>query len=495
MPDNAPLAAPTGRLAWTGKFRRRSMMLIVAAASVGSLGVLLASQLPLAGDSSSSGGAEQSAKSTASQSLAVEVVRPAQGGLPRKIVQTGSVEAFETAELYARISGYLKTIKVDIGDRVTEGQVLAEIDAPELVKDVERYAALVQQAHSRALQAQARVKTAQAERLASEGAVQQADAEIDRQIAERSFREKELERFRELVRQDSIEMKLFDEKQHLFEAAKAGEEYARAAAAIARAELQTIDSRIEQAKADLAVAEADARVASAELARAQVMADYVNIVAPFAGVITQRNCDRGAYVHSATAKGSGKPLLTLARTDQMRVVVRVADPNVPFVRPGQSAMVSIDALGGETFLGTISRVSHHQDSRTRTMRAEIDLPNPSGALTSGMYGAVTISSPPAADAVVVPRDCLVGRSHNGRGKVYVMIDGRVQLRTVGLGFKDTERVEVLWDLSATDLVLADGSDRAGLKDGAPANITAIHETPVRPVLATDEPDSTLHASR
>lgn len=498
--SETPSIGSAWRFAWTDKLRRRAKILLVGVASVGSLGALLASQFHSAGLSpaaSQPGNGNLDSrrlKEGAEPSLPVDVIRPAQGGLPRNIIQTGSLEAFETAELYARVSGYLKTIKVDIGTEVSEGQVLAEIDAPELAKDVERQQALVQQAESRVLQAQARVKTAQVERQAAEGTVQQADADVLREVAERSFREKELVRFRELVSQKAIEIKILDEKQSRWEAAKAGEEYARASALIARAELLTIDSRIEQAKADLAVAEADVRVASADLARAQVMADYVQIVAPFSGRVIERNCDRGAYVHSATAKGAGKALLTIAKTDHMRVVIRVADPDVPTVRAGQVATISIDALGGETFLGTVSRVSHHQDPRTRTMRAEIDLPNLNGQLTSGMYGAVTISAPPAADSVIVPKNCLVGRSQNGRGKLYVLVDGRIQLRTVGLGHNDGERVEVLWDLSAKDLVLADGSDsRAGLRDGAAAEVVAIRETPS--LLAIDEAGSTLHVSR
>ncbi len=179
-----PLAENTHPRSLTGKLKRRAIMLAVAVASVGSLGVLLASQF---GDEPSL--ARPGEKIPLSQkntpgSLPVEVVRPAKGGLPRTIVQTGSLEAYETAELYSRISGYLDAIHVDIGDRVKEGQVLAEIDAPELIKDVQRQKALLQQAQSRTLQAKARIKAVEAERLAAEGAVRQAEADVHRQQAE-----------------------------------------------------------------------------------------------------------------------------------------------------------------------------------------------------------------------------------------------------------------------------------------------------------------------
>ncbi len=467
---------PLPQIVLPGRFRRRAKIMIVGAAVLGSLSVLWTSQ-----SSSLFPGKTERIEPTRTDpkesALPVEVVRPAKGGLPRKIVQTGSIEAFETTELYAHVTGYLKSILVDIGDEVTEGQVLAEIEAPELAKDVAWKRALYEQAQSRVLQAQAQVKSAQVGRLAAEGMVEQAEAQIQKQMAECRLYEKELARIRELVAQKAIESKLLDEKQFRFESAKAGEEHARASAEIAQAEIQALDSRIEEAQADLVVAQADVRVAQADLDRAQVMADYTKIVAPFSGRIIERNWDRGAYVQSAS-KSTGKPLLTLARTDRMRVVIRIADPDVPIVQAGQPASISIDALGGETFLAQISRISHHQDSRTRTMRAEIDLPNFNGRLTSGMYAAATISAPASPDSVIVPRDCLVGRTNNGRGQLNVLVDGRVQRRTVGLGASDDKRAEILWNLNATEFVLLDGSDeRPGLCDGAAANAVAVHDMP------------------
>jgi RND family efflux transporter MFP subunit len=471
-------------------------MLIVGAVALGSLSALWASQFGAEGPSSmslSKSGLRESALDSREESaLPVEVVRPTKGGLARKIVQTGSVEAFETAELYVHVAGYLKSIAVDIGDQVSEGQVLAEIDAPELARDVAWKQALCEQAQSRVLQAQARVKTARVERLAADGLIEQADAEVLRKSSERGLCEKELARIRELVAQKAIESKLVDEKQHAFESAKAGEDHARASARIAQAEIQTLDSRIEQSQADLVVAEADLRVAQADLARAQAVAEYAIVTAPFSGTVIERNWDRGAYVHSA--KGGEKPLLTLARTERMRVVIRIAAPDVPVVRVGQTAIVAIDALGGETFLGNISRISCHQDSKSRTMRAEIDLPNLNGRLTSGMYATATVSAPPSPDCVLVPRECLAGRAQNGRGQVYVLIDGRAQLRNVGLGASDDNWVEILWNLSPNELILAHGSELpAGLRDGFAVNAVAIRKDP-RPLL-TGDPHSTLQANR
>lgn len=463
--------------------------------SLGSLGVVIAKHTPHSSPPSSVTDAKSETPTSSNALRPVEVVKPLQGGLTRTIVQTGTLEALETADLVPRVAGYLQNIQVDIGDYVTEGQVLAEIQAPELNKDVERQKAVLQQARNRELQAQARVHAVQANRAAAKGAVRQAAADVQRKLAECSFRQKELERYRGLVSKEAIEPKLFEEKQHLWEAAKASEEYARASLAIAEAELLAIDAQIEQAKADLLVARGESRVASADLDRAELMAGYLKIVAPFSGTITERNGDCGTFVHAAS-NGKGGPIFQIARTDHMRIVINVADPNVPFIRTGVPATVAINSLGGETYRSTVSRISHRQDPRTRTMRAEIDLPNLNGKLTSGMYGSVTLSTQPPHDAVIVPKACLIGRTNNGRGQVMVVVEGRCQLRTVGLGHRKGDQVEVLWNLASHELVVLpkDGIKDLETANGAAIEVVAVHQ--MSPMASENSgPKVTRQASR
>lgn len=130
------------------------------------------------------------------------------------------------------------------------------------------------------------------------------------------------------------------------------------------------------------------------------------------------------------------------------------------------------------------------------MRAEIDLPNRNGKLTSGMYGAVTLSTPPPTDAVIVPKDCLIGRSTNGRGQVMVVMDGRCQLRTVGLGHYDGEQVEILWNLASHELVVLSKSGAGDLEaeEGAMIDIVATHQ--MSPTVSYDfDRKPVLQASR
>ena len=395
------------------------------------------------------------------QPLQLEVVRPRAGGLPRITVQTGSVEPFACADLYAGVSGYLKELAVDIGSQVEQGQLLAEIDAPERHQEVESAAAKLEQARVHVLHAKSRVQSAQAQHRAAAAALTRAGAEIRRAIAQRSLSEKELARIEQLAGSGAVQTKLVDEARQRLDAARAEEDHARAAAAVTEAELQADIARVAQAEAEVAVAEADVRVASAALDQARVMLDYTRIRAPHAGVITRRNYDPGDYIRSA-ASGGSEPLFTLARVDRMRVVVQVPDADVPFVRPGHPAEVQIDTLGGEVFTGNVSRIAFAQDRRTRTMRAEIDLPNPDGRLQAGMYGGVTIRVPASPVPMTLPASCLAAGCLNGKSSVFIVRDGRLQRLTVRTGRNDGRRVELLSGLTPQDQVVLD--PRHSLRD-------------------------------
>lgn len=388
----------------------------------------------------------------APESQRYEVVRPEPGGLPRELRLTGTIESFESADLFARVPGYLKRCHVEIGDAVRQGDTLAELDAPELLKDVERHRALLQQAESRVVQSEAKLATARAERVAKSAQTKQVAAQVAAATAQLQLREKILTRIRNLADQNAVEQKLVDEEIHRWETAKSDEQHAQAAAAVAEAELAALDTRIQQAQADLKAAEADVIVARVELARAEVLKGFTEIKAPFDGVITERSFDRGAFIRPATG-GAKQSLFRIARTDHMRVVVRIPNPDVPFVQPGQPVLVSIDGLTSQTLEAQVCRIAQHQDRRTRTMRAEIDLPNVDGSLVAGMYGAVTLTIPGASDAVTIPESSLVDRTRSNQASVMVVKNEHQERRRITIGHSVNGQVEVLSNLSPEDLVL------------------------------------------
>ena len=173
----------------------------------------------------------------------------------------------------------------------------------------------------------------------------------------------------------------------------------------AKAKLLAAQAAVEQAKADAAEARASLGVAEAHLDKAKVNLEYARIVAPFDGVVTHRTFHPGALIRSAT-EGGRQPLLTVKRTDLMRVVVLVPDRDVVLTTSGDPAVVTVDALGGRSFQGTLARIARAEDAE-RLMRVEIDLPNPENLLCDGMYGKATITLERDAKSLAVPPACVV----------------------------------------------------------------------------------------
>lgn len=395
----------------------------------------------------------------------VKTVHPRRGGFARTTTQPGVVHYFEQADLFAKASGYLRAQVVDIGDTVKRGEVLAEVYDPERRQRVEQAAAAVAQAEAEVRQAQAVVKVAQADVTATTAIVSERKAEVARYVALRKYRQKQYVRYVELAVSRAVDERAADEKQEDFESARAGEEVAVAAVRTAEGQLAKSVAALEKARADLDVARSHQRVAEASEAYARVLAEYVDLTSPYDGIITRRTYHRGAFVRSA-ADGDGPPVLSVARTDLMRVVVYVPDREVPFVDRGDEVVVRFDALPGEVFKGKVSRYSNLEYSANRTMRVEIDLPNPTGRLRQGMYGPVTILlDPPPQDVLTIPSQALDSKSAGGDGEVFVVRDAKAHRVKVRVGKDDGMRVEVLTGLKPDETIVLSYS--GSLDDGDP----------------------------
>jgi multidrug efflux pump subunit AcrA (membrane-fusion protein) len=210
-------------------------------------------------------------------------------------------------------------------------------------------------------------------------------------------------------------------------------------------------------------------LADAKVAKAQVMVDFATIRSPYDGYITQRSMLPGDFVRAGTEGGANVPLLTVERTDKMRVVVQIPDRDVPYCDPGAPATVEIDALGGQKIAAKVSRIARSEDLNTKLMRVEIDVPNQQGLIRQGMYGWVTILLDKAPDQLSIPSACLVGKAQEGKGSVYIVRDGRAQLVPVRLGIDYGKLVAIQNGLSANDQVIA--VVPPGLQDGTPVQVS------------------------
>jgi RND family efflux transporter MFP subunit len=391
-----------------------------------------------------------------SQAVRVDVVHPKTGGMQRNFTQLASIQPFEYSALFAKVSGYLSVLNVDIGDKVKSGQELAIIDVPELHKAVEQAKAKLDEMRAQKKQAEARLISARAAVEASTSLLAQSKSELERTNAASTYRRKVLARITDLAKRRSVEMQLVDEEEDHYQVALADQRAAEAGVMLAQARLDESTAKVELAKADLEDAEANIRVAEADLGKDEVLANYTRITAPYDGVITERGFHRGDFIRSA-ADSTGIPLLTVARNDTLRVIVQIPENEVPYLNEGDPAAVWVDALGrGRMFHAPVARIAYAEDQRDRTMRAEIDLKNTDNSLVGGMYGHAIIQLAPATENLTIPSSCLVSQEGDSSATVYVILDGKAHRRQIRVGRDNGLELEVLSGLSPKDLVISRG---------------------------------------
>jgi RND family efflux transporter MFP subunit len=401
----------------------------------------------------------------------VKIIHPAKGLMKRLSTQPGSVQAYESVRLFAKVPGFLKWQHVltdkgelrplDIGDRVKKGQKLAVVDVPELEAQMRRNKAAVKQAESRVDQMKARVTSAEADLEAAKAAVTSAEASHRSAQAWVRYQTLEHGRYVYLIKKDAIERRLLDESKEHLEAYIESEIKAKEAIAANEAKVVACRARIKETEADVKVAQAEVEVAEAEYERVRVQVAFATVVAPFDGVITHRRFVLNDYIRSANEAGN-EPMLTVDRTDMFRVIVQIPDRDVPATHKGEAAFVYIDALPRAKLPGTVSRVSDVEDPLTRLMHVEIDLPNPTGKIRKGMYGQVTIVLDPQKDLYSIPASCVQRRSEDGTGTIFVVRDGHAHRLSVRLGVSDGVRVPVLDRLTHEHEVIL---QPAGISEG------------------------------
>lgn len=399
----------------------------------------------------------------------VSAGNPVQKTLTLDTFQPGWIEAYEQAPLFAKVAGYVDQLGADIGDRVVKGQTLLKLRVPELGDEQKQKQALVAQAEADLTQAdaaivaaQAAVRTAEAELAGTEAGILKATGEHDRW-------RKESDRISDLVASGVMNQKLADETLNQLRAAEG-------AVAAAKAAVRSADAGVEQARANARKAEADkvatgarVAVAQADLARATTMLAYTEIIAPFDGVVTARNVDVGHFVGGGT---SGAPLLVIAHSDVVRVFADIPETEASLVNFGDAqadkATVTVQALDGRSFSGAVTRTSWSLDPANRSLRVEIDLENPDGALRPGMYAAVQVRLAEIPDALALPVSAIIREGRTAF--VCVVHDNTAIRKPVELGLRSGDEVEIKSGLTPADVVVLKGA--ASLQPGQTVELIA-----------------------
>lgn len=215
-------------------------------------------------------------------------------------------------------------------------------------------------------------------------------------------------------------------------------------------------------------ARSKADVAKANLERTDTLLAFAKITAPFSGVITKRMVDPGAFIPAATSGSAAQnaALFTLMDFSKVRVQVAVPESEVPFIQNGLAVKITVEELPGRSFEGTITRYAQALDDATKTMLAEIELPNPKTDLRPGMYATIRIIVERKPDTLVIPTDALV--IEKTRNSVFTVADNKAKRLTVKTGFNDAGQVEILEGVNLNQPVILVG--KQVLTDGQPVTV-------------------------
>ncbi len=316
---------------------------------------------------------EGKAGPSAQRVRSVEIVHPQRQTIRRRVGEPGELEAFETTALHAKIAGYVKNWNVNIGAAVKKGQVLAELSVPELEAELKQKEAAVQQAIAKHKQAGAAVRVAEANVAGAEAKLVEVRAGTRRVEADLARWKAEFHRVEELHAARAQTGSLLDETRSKLRAAEAACE--ERTAQIKTADVALIQNRaaLDSAQSDVVAAAAAIDFARADAGTVLARLAYTRIEAPFDGIVTQRNVNTG----DLTQPGADKPpLFVVARSDIMTIRVNVPEAFAAQVNPGDRATVRLQELNGKTVEGKVTRVSWAIDPKVRTLRVEIDIPNP-----------------------------------------------------------------------------------------------------------------------
>lgn len=344
----------------------------------------------------------------------VSIIHAQHGEPTSELDLPGNIEPLYSAALYARVDGYLERRNVDIGARVKSGQLLAVISSPEVDQQL--------------LQARATLAQSEASLQQTRAALEQAkaNAELSRLTKERDL---------PLGAQHAISQQIVDSAVQAYDARVAD---------------------VSAAAANITAAEANVTANRANVSRLQQMQQFERIVAPFDGVITERNVERGDLVNAANAT-SGKPLFNIAQSGTVRIQVDVPQSEAVNIRDGQQASVDVKERLGRAYTGIVTRNAAALDSAARTMLTEVQVDNKDASLLPGMYAQVKFTLPQQRASLIIPTSSLV-IDNSGMHVVTVDDSHTIHFLLVTIGKDMGKQVEILQGLRGTESLVASPGD-------------------------------------
>jgi RND family efflux transporter MFP subunit len=351
------------------------------------------------GSKSNSGAAAQA---TATPPSTVEVAEVSSKKLSIMVRLPGELQAYEAVAVFPKVSAYVDSISVDRGSRVKTGQLMARLVAPELA--------------AQRAEAQSKLQTAEAQRAESQ--------------AKLSSDESTYERLKSASATPGV---------------------------VAGNDLEIEQRAVDADRARLEASRGSAQAAKSALKSVAELEGYLQVRAPFNGIVTERNVHPGSLVGpSNSASGAAMPMLRLEKAERLRLVVPVPEKYAGGIAEGGKIEFSVPAYPGQTFAGTVARIAHSVDVKTRTMPVELDVKNTDGRLSSGMFPEVVWAVRRTGPSLFVPVSAVV-RTTEATFVVRIR-DGNTEWVNVQTGELDGKSIEVIGGLRDGDRIAARGTD-------------------------------------
>ena len=383
--------------------KRSSILARGAAIALIALGIGTAGGCGRSGDSSATVSADDAPRAA--------VVQVRRAPLSNTLSIAGEFLPYQEVELHAKVAGYIRNINVDIGDRVRKGQVLAVLEIPELVAQLQAASAGVRHSEQEIVHAQNEVSRAEAEYAALHSAATRL-----RQASE--------------ARPGLIAEQELDD---------------------ATAKDRSAEAQVEGAKSALSASRQQLEVSQADQQHYAALSEFSRITAPFDGIVTWRYADTGSLIQAGTSNISSQPVVKLSQVNVLRLRIPVPESLAASVHDGEPADIRVKATG-ERFSGKVIRSTDSLDRSTRTMQVEVDVPNQDYKLTPGMYADVSLRVQNDPNALTLPLQA-ISRGEDKATVLLVNSQDHVEEREVHTGIEGSDRIQILSGLNEGDRVI------------------------------------------
>jgi len=357
--------------------------------------------------------------------LVAATVKVERRNLGTPLTLAGAFKPFQDVDIHAKVAGFIKTIYVDVGSRVKEGQTIAVLEVPELEAQLAGANAAVRRAQEEITRAQGDVERAKSSYMA-------------------------LHAMHERLNQAA------QQKEGLVAQQEVDDAQAKDLGAAAQ---------VSSAKAALNAAEQALEVAQANQKQYMALSAYTRITAPYTGVVTVRYADTGSLIASGTATSTqSEPVVRLAQISVLRLVLPIPESIAGKIQAGDPVKVRVQALN-QDFVGKVTRCAEALDPQTRTMHTEIDFQNSDGKLMPGMYVEATVPQVLKQNVLTLPLEA-VEMSGSSEGSVLLVnAENSLEERKVKLGLEGSTRIEILAGLNEGDRVVVGSRNefRSGMK--------------------------------